>query len=385
MNITGLVHCNTNIFTQPQSPLTFQGDVTAGGSIVPNKKPGDPFIRTPAAVIFEAEHDGGVSTLSLPIGTNNSPAAVREIVEMPPTGESASSAMGKERFYNKADLVIVVSDSGIVANSGLVNNFSTTIPSSQLNVFVDTAVAFFNKRENKTVHAVQIDVAKLLQWNATNTLLRSILPTSDIRIIYVADTRTQNSSTESGIRLVNGQTLLPKGFTVATPNPLYIKGNYNAPSSSLGTTNTSATVPASVVADAVTILSTAWNDANSTSGLSSRVAGDTTVNAAFLAGIVPTTTASYSGGVENFPRFLEDWSGGRVFTYNGSMVVMYESKFATGLWRDTGSAVGIYNPPTRNWAFDQNFRDPNKIPPGCPAVRVLIRGAWTMVKPGSGS
>src|SRR6185295_5476170 len=145
MNVTGPVHCNTNIFTQPQSPLTFSSDVTAVGQIIPNKKPGDPLIRTPSAIVFQAEHDGGVSTLSLPIGTNNSPSAVREIVEIPPTGESANSPLGKERFYNKADMIILVSDSGIVAKSGLVNNFDTTIPASQLNVFVDTTVTFFNK------------------------------------------------------------------------------------------------------------------------------------------------------------------------------------------------------------------------------------------------
>jgi len=44
-----------------------------------------------------------------------------------------------------------------------------------------------------------------------------------------------------------------------------------------------------------------------------------------------------------------------------------------GLWRGTG---GYYNPPTRNWAFDLNFLNPTKLPPGTPAFRVLIRGDW---------
>lgn len=70
-------------------------------------------------------------------------------------------------------------------------------------------------------------------------------------------------------------------------------------------------------------------------------------------------------------------------TYNGSMVVMFPSQIATGLWRGTGETIGIYNPSIRAWAFDQNFRDPNKIPPGTPSVRVLIRGAWAMVRPGT--
>ena len=45
-----------------------------------------------------------------------------------------------------------------------------------------------------------------------------------------------------------------------------------------------------------------------------------------MAGIVETANNDYSGGVENFPRFLENWSGS-TFTYNGSMVVLYLSQF----------------------------------------------------------
>jgi len=101
-------------------------------------------------------------------------------------------------------------------------------------------------------------------------------------------------------------------------------------------------------------------------------ATSTTVNAAFLAGIVKTTSSSYSGGVENFPRFLENW-GGNTLTYNGSMVVMFYSKIATGLWKGTGS---YYSPPVRNWTFDVNFLDPRKMPPCTPAFRVLQRGDW---------
>ena len=106
------------------------------------------------------------------------------------------------------------------------------------------------------------------------------------------------------------------------------------------------------------------------------------MNAAILSGIVQTVSGSYSGGVENFPRFLEDW-GGKTFTYSGSMVVMFESSIATAPWRGTGESINIYNPPVRNWAFDQNFRNVAKLPPGTPAVRALIRSSWTMIRPDS--
>jgi hypothetical protein len=380
MTVIGPVHSNGTFYSQPQATLTFQGNVTAVGSLVAGKKPSDPTVRTPGTIVYNAEHDGNVSSLAMPIGTNNSPSAVRQVVEIPPAGEASTSAMGQQRYYNEADLIIKVTDSGVTATSGLANNFGTIIPASQVSQFVNTAATFYNKRENATVKAVQIDISKLRQWNATNTVLRPNLALGDVRILYVDDQRTETSSTESGVRLVNGDTLLPQGLTVVTPNPLYVQGFYNAPVSARGTADTSQTVPASLIADAITILSPSWSDANSSLGLSSRVASDVTVNAAFLAGIVETTSSSYSGGVENFPRFLEDWSG-KTFTYNGSMVVMYDSVYATGLWRGTGSSFGIYNPPTRNWAFDTNFTNPAKIPPGTPSVRVLVRDSWATIKP----
>jgi hypothetical protein len=382
MSVSGPVHANTNIYLQPQATLTFQSDVTSAGHIIQDKMPGDPTVRSGGSVVFQGEHDNQVSALTLPIGTNNSPAAVHGVVEIPSAEESPTSLMGAQRYYNKADLVIKVTSSGKTVTSGLVNNFSTPIPASQYTQFLRSDVGFFNKRENKTVNAVQLDVGALKQWNQTNTLLRPVISGGDIRVVYVDDQRTQTSGTESGVRLVNGQTLLPQGLTVATPEPLYVQGHYNCPSGALGTTNTSGTKPASLIGDAITVLSTAWSDGNSTAGLSSRIATSTTVNAAFLAGIVPTVSGSYSGGVENFPRFLEDWSS-KTFTYNGSMVVMFPSQYATGPWQGTGSTIGIYNPPNRSWAFDQNFRDPNKLPPGTPQVRALVRGLWAMVKPNS--
>ena len=383
MTITGPVHCNTNIYLQPQATLTFQSDINSAGYIIPDKKPGDPTVRSGGTVVYNAEHDNQVSTLNLPIATNNTPEAVRQVVEIPPPTESTSSPMGQSRYYNTADMVILVSDSGVSVTSGRnINNFATFVSSAQYSKFLRTDLTFFNKRENKTVKTTQIDVAALNQWDQTNTVLRPVLPSGDIRTVYVDDQRSQTSTTESGVRLVNGQTLLPQGLTVATPNPLYVQGNYNAPAAVLGKLDTTGTKPAALIADAITVLSGNWNDANSALALGSRTARDTTVNAAFLAGIVPTVSGSYSGGVENFPRFLEDWSA-NTFTYNGSMVVMYQSLFATGLWRGTGASLGIYNPPVRNWAFDNNFRDPNKLPPGTPMMRTMVRSQWATIRPNS--
>jgi hypothetical protein len=80
--------------------------------------------------------------------------------------------------------------------------------------------------------------------------------------------------------------------------------------------------------------------------------------------------------VENFPRFLESWTG-HTFTYNGSMVCMFSSQIATDPWPGTGT---VYNPPTRNWAFDLNFNNPAKQPPMMPSVISVNRAAWTFLQ-----
>ncbi|HWN96254.1 MAG TPA: hypothetical protein VNT99_14555, partial [Methylomirabilota bacterium] len=312
--------------------------------------------------------------------------------------------MAKERFYNKADMVITLTGSG--SNTMLTNvtvrlgSASGTLISSNIwDRFIDPNMRFYNKRENKTVNCLDINIGNLVHWDSTNTLATKTsqgLTNGTVTIIYVDDQRnftgSIGSSWQPGVRVKNGHLLPPKGLTVATPVPIYTWGHYNVkdptgngyPLSGSQPHNTLRTEPAALIGDAITVLSGDWNDANSTLGLGSRDAVNTTVNAAFLAGIVETASGSgYSGGAENFPRFLEDW-GGKTFVYNGSMVVMYPSKFATGLWINTGAAPSgpdIYNPPSRDWAFDTNFRDVNKLPPGTPCARKLIRNMWSMIKP----
>jgi hypothetical protein len=375
MNVGGPVHCNANIYMNPAGPLTFLNDVTSSGTIVAGPNPVGPFGNLGGTVTYNGAHDSGVSTLSLPIGTNNSPAAVVQVLDIPSVLENPQSSMGQQRFYNKADLIFIVSNNVVLAETGLWNSFGTLIPTNEWSIFLSTNVSFYNKRELKTVKTIQLDVAKFNLWNATNARVRPFLPLHDVRTIYIADQRTLSASFESGVRVVNGSTLPPQGLTVATPSPFYVWGNYNCPPSALGTTNTTGTLPASFAADAITVLSTNWSDARSSNVLSSRVGGNTTVNAAFLTGIVATTSSSDSGGVENFPRFLEDWTG-YTLTYNGSMVAMYYSRIATGAWTGIGDPPGIYNPPNRNWSLDQNYQYSDKLPPATPSLTVLVRSNW---------
>jgi hypothetical protein len=185
--------------------------------------------------------------------------------------------------------------------------------------------------------------------------------------------------------MINGS-VLPSfyGLTVSTPQPAYIYGNYNVQqtiggTSDAGANSTSHTYPASILADAVTILSSTWNDTLYTAnyGYQLREPSSTTVNAAMLEGIVqtnPNIHGDYSGGVENFLRLLEDWGGAgagsqQTLTYNGSIVVMFPSIYATNHWNNN---TNIYSVPTRHWAFDLNFETVNGLPPLTPLVENFV-------------
>ncbi|MGA2747887.1 MAG: hypothetical protein ABSG59_03845 [Verrucomicrobiota bacterium] len=187
-----------------------------------------------------------------------------------------------------------------------------------------------------------------------------------------------------GIVLTNGASLPSNGLSIVTPDPAYIEGNWNVYSnnstSTAGSGTVAGTLPSAIYADAITILSPAWNPNNSTASISStssRNASTDTVNAAFMTGNVPSNGNYYSGGVENFPRFLENWSG-QTFWYSGSMVEMFSSQIANAPWPGTGT---VYNPPTRNWAFDTNFNNANNLPPLTPHVMYLNRAKWTTLPP----
>lgn len=266
-----------------------------------------------------------------------------------------------------------------------------------------TNATFYDYRESATVRAVQVDVGKLGAWitnsapnggsNWNEELSEDV--GHGINSMFVYNAVPFSGQTQlPALRVVNGQ-LLPYstckntnggsiftcGFTFATPFPIYVLGNYNVETNGqaspvLNSHNTSSTFPAAFLADAITILSSNWSDAyNSGTGLSSRTPVNTTINAGCLEGIVPSVGQNYSGGVENFLRMLENWNnGGYTLTYNGSIMVMFPSSYATNLWPGTGS---VYNPPNRDWGFDTNFLIQSELPPLTPQFRAVVRNTWS--------
>ncbi len=386
MRITGKVHGNSCIYAAPVVGLEFLDDVTAVSRIYHYRHPSDPTGGSKVEPVYRKENMENVSSLTLPIGTNNTPQAVRDILNLPPAGENPLSPLGQQRYYNLCDLVIATTTSNVLVYAGAWKSFAyvgkdvnPTQPTASYS-FVNSTASFYDAREKKWTQTTEIDVGKLKTWmnNAGSALNFSAQFSMghDLNSVYVYDQRPPGAKLPA-VRVSNARELPPSGLTVATALPLYVKGHFNAPIITAGSTDTSATEPSSLIGDAITILSGSWSD--SASATLMRDATHTTVNAALLAGIVPSTvsagTKKYSGGVENFPRMLEDWSG-QTLTYNGSMVVLFPSQYATNFWVTTGN---YYNAPTRKWAFDVNFLDYDRLPPATPQMRKLVRGQWRVV------
>ncbi len=174
------------------------------------------------------------------------------------------------------------------------------------------------------------------------------------------------------------------GLTLASENPVYIQGDYNNPGNT--TTFTNADVPASVAADAVTLLSDNWNDVRSfisPYNPGSRPGTQTTYRVAIIAGkgIPFAQTAGSSGdygtdgGVHNFLRYLEGWGAG--LYYQGSLVSFYYTRQAIGIYKCCNT---VYGPPTRHYSFDPTFSNgPQWLPPRTPTLRSINTIGFTQM------
>ena len=177
--------------------------------------------------------------------------------------------------------------------------------------------------------------------------------------------------------IVGGVNSLPPGLAVAAENPVYVQGNYNSDG---GAAWAAGNVPASVMADAVTLLSNNWNDLksfNSPTNSLNRVATTTGFRMAVVTGKgIPFpqpagTDASFGsdGGAHNFVRSLEDWNNPNTVRhrYRGSMVSFFVNRQAVGTFKCCDDDA--YRRGTREWSFDTDFLSPARLPPGTPMFR----------------
>ncbi len=272
------------------------------------------------------------------------------------------------------------------------------------------------RNDNTPIKMLNVDVRGLL--NCSETLMNGRLVDDEINggRVWFLTVKGDNSETinDYGVRLyngrdfttpVNGHTL--KGLSVISDQAVYVQGDYNCGSISPCKKDDpdDERLPAAIMADSLNVLSNAWPLDDSWSnrdiisrynpGAKGRPAEDTTINAAFLSGIDITGgtnrggqdggLGTSGGGLNNFPRFHEDWSDRAIspssvtFTYQGSMVSLGTSKKVNGAFCGSGSMAdcNIYNPPIRNWRYDPRFDDAANLPPMTPRVVYLKQENFT--------
>jgi hypothetical protein len=275
---------------------------------------------------------------------------------------------------------------------------------------------FFNHREGQWMYLLNLNLRALIEWNEVNgdplfahddtsdgglvLFLTVVGPSSDaavnnygVRIFDSADLDMRNATFPPGA-------VDPTGVTVVSDQSVIIEGNFNKVDK----------YPAAVLADAIWILSQGWevrrsgnpNDMKSMYELGTGIrdvpssdspggssgtgsfssSSSLAINAALLFGLGPSTRDPdwYNGGLENFPKFLESWSG-RTLNYRGSFVSLGEPQHKLNNWAcgsGTGCAGGgIYDPPVRSYDYDSDFNRVENLPPMTPKIVYVQQRLYT--------
>ena len=394
MTLSGRVHSNSSVYVGTHNTFTLNTNyfhsaediyyhrkddgTTLGGSvrILVNGTTDYELMKKPAEVALDSNRDDWYSESQLRwLGT----------VASSEHGVTARAAPVIESIQPDSFFSTTAQNAGmqITRNSDgtyTIYHKGSTISSTDLPGGTITESSFQDNREGKIVSVTNIDIQKLNQReeftdlnsnesydagesyidaNGNGEYDPSYFPSGEI--IYA--TRVDSSSAQpNGIRIVNGSELNGP-VTIVSNNPVYVQGDYNNINKK----------GSAVIADAINILSNNWNDG--ISSFSSRNATSTSVNAAFITGIVPTPDGggTYSGGLENYPRLHENWTNDTL-QIRGSFVELWESDIAQGSWL-YGSPR--YTAPVRNWDYDTGFNDPNNLPPYTPCAVEIERVAWS--------
>lgn len=383
MVVNGDVHSNGDLYTG-HNTLTLNGKTTYVDDWTIGFMPGDStHPETPTSPTWATGLPPAQDQAQQPYGVQLSD--YHQLIDY----TTSSTPLDPYRFQSQAGIIITIDASN---NVKIYNHAGTDVTSTTKGTAVKNTITtnqtITDNREGNTTGNGSIRLATVDVSMLTTAVNNGTFGSVWNGIVYIVDTSADPNgvTAKRAIRLKNGGSLPSGGMTIASGNPVYVQGDFNTGSSNpvtpgvpplvqpLSNTGipTSPTVtgytrqPAAIIADAVNVLSNSWLDSRSGTA---PTASPTTVNAGFISGNVPSGGGYYSGGVENFPRFLEDWSN-KVFTYYGSMIQLYQSKQAIGRW----GAANVYSPPNRAWYFDTNFV--STPPPGVLVSYNYRRSRW---------
>ena len=366
MNFAGRIHSNEDIYMDSHNTLTVDSEyLRCAGDIYNYRKDngaalgGDVDIRvagtTNYAVMNGLDSDDGNWMTESQTRWNGTvqtgdhgvtPLSVPVVGSVQPGGY----------YHTNADVVVI---NDVITQGGVTLTEGVDIPAGTIVTDTD----FYNNRESRYVRMTNIDMRRLAGYAPGDPdgspSFPDHLPANGLMYATRDDAP---AGQQPGIRLTNGERIYRTGgVTVVSNDPVYIQGDFN----------TDQRQPSSVICDAINILSNNWNDSTSTLGLGNRIANETMVNLAFISGIDTTTAGNYNGGLENYPRFHENWSG-VTFNITGAFVELWNSQIAQGQW-NYGSPQ--YTAPRRDWSYDTSF-GLNNMPPFTPWAVSAEKGAW---------
>jgi len=369
MNLSGRIHCNQDMYLDAESGKTLTINSTyvhSAGSIYNQRKDtnaqlgGEVSIRVTKSGSAKYENMDNLdcdsanwTTEATDLWGGTVQSAVHGVTKLSVPAVASIQSGG---YYNSQADCVITNNQAVVNGVTLVNGINCPADT------ITTSTTLYNNREGEFIRTTNVDLAKLAnlgnEVNATGAAFPNHLPSNGL--IYA--TRDDGGSTEEGIRLVNGQQIERSGgLTIVSDQPVYIQGDYN-------TVNEK---PASIICDSINLLSNSWSDANS-QNWSKRTTTTTTYNTAFIAGVDTTSSGHYNGGLENYPRLHENWSG-TTLNIKGSFVELWNSQMATGEWA-YGSPQ--YTAPTRNWNYNTMYNNPSNLPPFTPWAVEARRIAW---------
>jgi hypothetical protein len=391
LTLNGWVHTNGQLYT-PSSNLTLTDRLSYVSDWNFGWDPSDTyhFGMVPGMPAYNSEFPPGTEQPYIPFGwdpstlinttdtlTNND--SYREVIERP-ASPAETDAWADTRFYNQAAIVIEINAANVLkvytgvagSRSDATGSTDSGTKGTAWSAAQDAISVNHNIMDYRRTTGAHPGPVRMVEFDMDD--FRDWYPTTSTKawngIIYIVDT-SAGVGAKRGIKIVNAHRVPNGGITIASENPVYIEGDFNTgdspPSNSGDPTDSTGSgytkQPCLIAADAVMLMSNNWDNSKHDRPLAERIPTNTTVNSAIIAGNVPTNstgTGDYSGGAENFVRFMEDWqANGRTFTYYGSMIQFFRSVQATEPWGTNPSMA--YSPPSLKWYFDKDLT--TKSPP----------------------
>ncbi len=371
MTLNGRVHTNKDLYLSPGVSLNITGQTTVGGDIRRQRK--DVNTCNGGTLTFAGKaappcYTNPITDAQLAAfgGDVKARQPVLTVPKLDTLAPDRTGTNGNE-MWSKADVRIVWNTS---TNKPTVQRADGSLDTTATNALQDCGAVtlsntMFDSRENRNIEMMDVNQAKLMACIQSSEKFTA----NDGKVLSMSDTTGGGLAlhfsfepegtvpNRYGVRMQNGRVLgpvggpQPKGLSVATNQPLYVQGDYNA----------SGNVAASLMGDTINVLSNAWVDGIKTSkNNKAAIALPTEIHAAFLGGTDKTATGNYNGGLENYPRLHENWAG-VPFTYVGSFVSLGEPQKAQGDW-----SKAVYSAATRIWSYDTNFNSADRLPPLTP-------------------